>query len=87
MRSTMMDVPLTVTAIMRYGTSVYGDKEVVTAAADGTRRQSYATTGERAARLANALRRLGVAAVFPVGTPLPRVVEGVLRVADSRTAV
>jgi methylmalonyl-CoA mutase C-terminal domain/subunit len=34
-----------------------------------------------------ALRRLGVAAVFPVGTPLPRVVEGVLRVADSRTAV
>ena len=33
-----------------------------------------------------ALRRLGVAAVFPVGTPLPRVVEGVLRVAGSRTA-
>ena len=60
MRSTMMDVPLTVTAIMRYGTSVYGDKEVVTAAADGTRRQSFATTGERAARLANALRGLGI---------------------------
>jgi methylmalonyl-CoA mutase C-terminal domain/subunit len=33
-----------------------------------------------------ALRRLGVAAVFPVGTPLPRVVEGVLRVAGSWTA-
>lgn len=32
------------------------------------------------------LLRLGVAAVFPVGTPLPRVVEGVLRVASSRTA-
>jgi fatty-acyl-CoA synthase len=60
LRSTMMDVPLTVTAIMRYGTSVYGDKEVVTAAPDGSRRQSYATTGERAARLANALRRLGI---------------------------
>jgi hypothetical protein len=28
-RSTMMDVPLTVTRIMQYGTSVYGDREVV----------------------------------------------------------
>ncbi len=60
MRSTMMDVPLTVTALMRYGTSVYGDKEVVTAEEGGTRRQTYATTGERAARLANALRGLGI---------------------------
>ena len=60
MRSTMMDVPLTVTALMRYGTSVFGDKEVVTCTAEGTRRQTYAATGERAARLANALRRLGV---------------------------
>jgi methylmalonyl-CoA mutase C-terminal domain/subunit len=31
-----------------------------------------------------ALRRLGVAAVFPVGTSLPGVVEGVLRVAGSQ---
>ena len=30
MRSTMKDVPLTVTAIMRYGTTAYGDREVVT---------------------------------------------------------
>jgi len=58
--STMMDVPLTVTALMRYGTSVYGDSEVVTATADGVRRQSYAQTGARAARLAHALRELGV---------------------------
>jgi acyl-CoA synthetase (AMP-forming)/AMP-acid ligase II len=58
--STMMDVPLTVTALMRYGTSAYGDSEVVTATADGVRRQSYAQTGARAARLANALRELGV---------------------------
>src|ERR1017187_249250 len=55
----MMEVPLTVTALMRYGTSVFGDKEVVTCTAEGTRRQTYAATGERAARLANALRRLG----------------------------
>jgi fatty-acyl-CoA synthase len=58
--STMMDVPLTVTRIMQYGCSVYGDREVVTLTSDGTRRQSYATTGERAARLAGALRSLGV---------------------------
>jgi fatty-acyl-CoA synthase len=69
-RSTMMDVPLTVTGIMRYGTSVFADREVVTAGADGTRRQSYGITGERAARLANALRKLGVDGDQRVGTLL-----------------
>jgi fatty-acyl-CoA synthase len=59
-RSTMMDVPLTVTGIMRYGTALYGGREVVTCTGDGTRRQTYAYTGARAARLANALRALGV---------------------------
>jgi fatty-acyl-CoA synthase len=58
--STMMDVPLTVTSLMRYGTSVYGDSEVVTCTGDGVRRQSYAQTGARVAQLANALRELGV---------------------------
>src|SRR5450631_1722889 len=56
----MMDVPLTVTGLMRYGTTVYGDSEVVTCTADGVRRQSYAQTGARAAQLAGALRELGV---------------------------
>ena len=37
-------------------------------------------------RDAAALRRLGVAGVFAVGTPLPRVVEGVLRLASRETA-
>src|SRR5215471_17837117 len=59
-RSTMMDVPLTVTGIMQYGTGLYGGREVVTCTGDGTRRQTYAYTGARAARLANALRALGV---------------------------
>ncbi|MGD0686779.1 MAG: AMP-binding protein, partial [Streptosporangiaceae bacterium] len=68
MRSTMMDVQLTVTALMRYGTSAYGDREVVTCTPDGTRRQSYALTGARSARLANALRGLGVDADQRVGT-------------------
>src|SRR5579875_1533520 len=60
MRSTMMDVPLTVTGILRYGTTVYGGREVVTATEDGTRRRTYAEVGRRAAQLANALRGLGV---------------------------
>ncbi len=60
MRSTMMDVPLTVTAILRYGSSAFGAREVVTWTGDGARRQTYAETARRAARLANALRKLGV---------------------------
>jgi fatty-acyl-CoA synthase len=64
----MMDLPLTITSIMRYGTSAYGDREVVTCTGDGTRRRTYAEAGRRAARLANALRRLGVDADQRVGT-------------------
>ncbi|HEY2552699.1 MAG TPA: AMP-binding protein, partial [Streptosporangiaceae bacterium] len=60
MRSTMMDIPLTVTSLMRYGTTVYGDREVVTYTGGGLQRRRYASTGERAARLAGALRALGV---------------------------
>jgi methylmalonyl-CoA mutase, C-terminal domain len=37
------------------------------------------------ARDADTMRDLGVAAVFPAGTPLPDVVAGVLEVAGSRT--
>jgi fatty-acyl-CoA synthase len=59
-RSTMMDVPLTVTALMRYGTSAFADREVRTWTGDSARRQSYGETGARAARLAGALRGLGV---------------------------
>jgi fatty-acyl-CoA synthase len=68
MRSTMMDIPLTVTSIMRYGTSVFGDREVVTFSGHSSRRRSYAEVGRRAARLANALRGLGVDADQRVGT-------------------
>ncbi len=68
MRSTMMDMQLTVTALMRYGISAYGDREVVTCTPDGSRRQSYAQTGARAARLANALRSLGVDGDQRIGT-------------------
>jgi fatty-acyl-CoA synthase len=67
-RSTMMDIPLTITSIMSYGTSIYGDREVVTCTEDATRRRTFAEAGRRAARLANALRRLGVDADQRVGT-------------------
>src|SRR5580693_8797371 len=64
----MMDVPLTVAALMRYGSSAYGEREVVTATEDGTRRQTYAQTRRRASQLAGALRRLGVDGDQRVGT-------------------
>ena len=60
MRSTMMDVPLTVTALMRYGTSAFADREVRTWTGESSRSQSYGETGARAAKLAGALRSLGV---------------------------
>jgi fatty-acyl-CoA synthase len=59
-RSTMMDVPLTVTAIMRHGTTAYADSEVVTLTTTGSRRSTYGETGARVAKLAHALRALGV---------------------------
>jgi len=69
MDSTMMDFPLTITTIMRYGTTVFGDKEVVTGTGEELpRRRSYADVGERVARLANALRALGVDGDQRVGT-------------------
>jgi len=56
----MMDVPLTVTALMRYGTTMFADREVRTWTGDSSRGQSYGETGARAAKLAGALRSLGV---------------------------
>jgi fatty-acyl-CoA synthase len=60
MRSTMQDFPLTIGSILRHGTGVHHASEVVTATAGGSRRSTYGELGERAARLANGLRSLGV---------------------------
>ena len=60
MKSTMQDVPLTIGSLMRHGTTVHADAEVVTATADGTRSRSYAELGRRAAQLAHGLRSLGI---------------------------
>ena len=68
MWSTMQDYPLTISSIRRYGTEVYGDSEVATFTGDGVRRTSYAEIGRRAARLAGALRSLGIDADQRVAT-------------------
>jgi len=68
MRSTMQDAPLTIASLMRHGTTVHGDSEVVTATSHGSRGQTYAELGRRAARLANGLRSLGIEGDQRVGT-------------------
>ncbi|TMB47431.1 MAG: long-chain fatty acid--CoA ligase [Deltaproteobacteria bacterium] len=60
MQSTMQDRPLTITALFEHGARLYGDSEVVTAGERGVRRACFAEVAERAARLAGALRRLGI---------------------------
>ncbi|MCW2818781.1 MAG: Long-chain-fatty-acid--CoA ligase, partial [Marmoricola sp.] len=68
MQSTMQDFPLTIGGIMKHGTTVHHDSEVVTATADGTRTRTYAEIGRRAAQLANGLRSLGIDGDQRVGT-------------------
>ncbi len=68
MKSTMQDYQLTIASLMRHGTSVHPDSEVVTATADGSRSITYAELGKRTARLAGALRSLGIEGDDRVGT-------------------
>jgi fatty-acyl-CoA synthase len=68
MRSTMQDSALTIGSILKHGTTVQGDSEVVTATADGTRSMTYTELGKRVAQLANALRSLGIDGDQRVGT-------------------
>ncbi|MEN8708077.1 MAG: fatty acid--CoA ligase [Nocardioides marinisabuli] len=68
MRSTMQDDQLTIGAIRRHVVDVHPDGEVVTATPDGSRTTSYGALDERTARLASALRGLGVDADQRVAT-------------------
>ncbi|TQJ02833.1 long-chain fatty acid--CoA ligase [Amycolatopsis cihanbeyliensis] len=68
MLSTMQDGQLSLAHLLRHGTSVHADSEVVTWTGSESRRRSYAEVGTRAARLANALRGLGVTGDQRVGT-------------------
>ncbi len=60
MLSTMQDSPLTVGAILRYAVGVHGDRLVSTATGEGFRHSTYREIGRQAARLAHALRGLGI---------------------------
>ena len=69
MRSTMQDVPLTVTSILRHARNVNGDRTATTAMGQGRYRSaSYRDVGDEAGRLAHALRGLGVTGDDRVGT-------------------
>jgi fatty-acyl-CoA synthase len=68
MLGTMQDYPLTITMLFEHGRAIHAGSEVVTFEGERSRRASFATVGERAARLAGALRRLGVAPGDRVGT-------------------
>ena len=59
-RSTMMDVPLTVTAIMRHGTHAYPEPRLSPSRLGDAGGRHMRKPALRAAKLANALRSLGV---------------------------
>jgi fatty-acyl-CoA synthase len=56
----MQESPLLISQILEYGTRVHAASEVVTWTADGPRRSTYGELGRDCARLANALRELGI---------------------------
>jgi fatty-acyl-CoA synthase len=66
--STMQEFPLTITAVLRHGMSVYSQTECVTWTDDGPRRTTYGVIAQNAARLANALAALDVESGDRVGT-------------------
>jgi fatty-acyl-CoA synthase len=69
MLSTMLDVPLTTGSLIRHGSTVHGRTgSVATLTADGVRRATYAEVARNSARLAHALRGLGVTADQRVAT-------------------
>jgi fatty-acyl-CoA synthase len=68
MDATMQDVPLTITQMFEHGRRVQGSSKVLTFDGSGLRSRTYAEVGDRAERLAVALRELGVRPGDRVGT-------------------
>src|SRR6187399_836602 len=68
MLSTMQDGQLSLANLLRHGTTVHGAGEAITWTGSDARRESYAELGRNAARLANALRGLGINGDQRVGT-------------------
>ncbi|ONF69755.1 long-chain fatty acid--CoA ligase [Amycolatopsis keratiniphila] len=68
MLSTMQDGQLSLGRLLRHGTTVHSESEVITWTGSEARRETYGELGEHAAKLANALRSLGVTGDQRVGT-------------------
>ncbi|MFC3452288.1 long-chain fatty acid--CoA ligase [Amycolatopsis speibonae] len=68
MLSTMQDGQLSLGRLLRHGTTVHSESEVITWTGSEARRETYGELGKHAARLANALRSLGITGDQRVGT-------------------
>jgi acyl-CoA synthetase (AMP-forming)/AMP-acid ligase II len=66
--STMQEFPLTITAILRHGSRIYGGSQCVTNMGVGFRGATFREIGANAERLAAALSKLGVGAGDRVAT-------------------
>ncbi|MGH3762833.1 long-chain fatty acid--CoA ligase [Actinophytocola sp.] len=68
MLGTMQDGQLSIANLLRHGSRIHANAEVVTWTGDGSRRATYAGVAREAAQLAHALRRLGVTSDQRVAT-------------------
>jgi fatty-acyl-CoA synthase len=68
MLSTMQDEQLSLATLLRYASTFLGDSTVSTWTGDGVRTMTYRELGAEAARLAHALRGLGIGVGDRVGT-------------------
>ncbi|WP_067666814.1 long-chain fatty acid--CoA ligase [Nocardia miyunensis] len=68
MLSTMQDEQLSLATLLRYAQSFHGDATISTWTGEGVRTTTYREMGADAARLANALRALGIEVGDRVGT-------------------
>ncbi|WP_394359862.1 long-chain fatty acid--CoA ligase [Amycolatopsis sp. SB7-3] len=68
MLSTMQDGQLSLGRLLRHGTTVHSESEVITWTGSEARRETYRELGKHAAKLANALRSLGITGDQRVGT-------------------
>ncbi|MFE3224399.1 long-chain fatty acid--CoA ligase [Nocardia sp. NPDC059228] len=68
MLSTMHDEPLSLATLLKYAATTHGESTVSTWTGSGVRTMTYREMGSEAARLANALRRLGIGVGDRVGT-------------------
>ncbi|MDQ2851756.1 MAG: long-chain fatty acid--CoA ligase [Actinomycetota bacterium] len=68
MKSTMQTTPLLISNLLRFGTTVHADSTVTTWKADGPEITTYGEVGKISARLANALRGMGITGDQRVGT-------------------